>query len=65
MVPASIIHDPIAQATWGLVGQSITKPLISPIAFMSVPMGLLWSYGNWFNCDDEPTTTWTDCTDFD
>lgn len=52
-----VVHDPIAQANYGIGGQSISTPKISGLGVIS--FGFLWSIGDWSRCYDSPVTTWT------
>lgn len=63
MIFLNVTHDPIAQATFGLVGESISNPDISWLALLT--FGFLWNDGNWVSCDTDPSTTWTVCSGFD
>lgn len=56
MLPLSVIHDPISEATYGLVGENVTLPAISYLALTT--FGFLWNHGNYFSCSDAVSTTW-------
>lgn len=60
-----VTFDPIAQASYGLAGLSITQPQLSFIVFSTWTFGYLYNKGNFAECSAAPSTTWTDCTAFD
>lgn len=59
-LPIGVYHDAIAQAEWGLSGQSIHTPFLSGLGLIT--FGFLWSKGDWASCYSNPTTSWSQCT---
>lgn len=57
-VPLNVTHDPIAQATRGLVGKDVNNPQINALAL--VTLGFLWG-DFWVSCYDAVSTSWSDC----
>lgn len=58
-LPIGVTHDAIAQAEWGLSGDSVTDPQISGLALIT--FGYLWGQGDWASCFDAVSTSWSLC----
>ena len=61
-VPFGVQFEPIAQTTFGLVGEDADGDLtISGIAIIT--MGALGLFGEIWALDEDESTTWVDCDD--